>query len=70
MTYAWSVTSGGTYGTVSSSTGSTTSLTITGVSAGYPTATSQTVEVQVTATDCMGANSSDTVAVVYTCTGT
>ncbi len=70
MTYAWSVTSGGTYGTISSSTGSTTTLTVTGVSAGYPTATSQTIEVQVVATDCMGANSSDTVAVVYTCTGT
>ncbi len=70
MTYAWAVSSGATYGTISSATGSSTTLTISGVSAAYPTANSQEVDVDVTATDCMGGTSTDTVAVTYTCTGT
>ena len=70
MTYAWAVTSGGTYGSLSAASGSSVSLTITGVSAGYPTATTQAVDVGMTATDCMGATSTDSVTVTYTCTGT
>lgn len=70
MTYGWSVTSGATYGSLSASSGSSVTLTITGVSAGYPTATTQEVDVDVTATDCMGGTDTDSVAVTYTCTGT
>jgi hypothetical protein len=70
MTYAWSVVSGSTYGSLSSSTGSSTTLTISGITAVYSTGDTETVEVQLTATDCMGASSTDLVDVTYTCTGT
>lgn len=69
LLYTWAVTSGSTYGSISATTGSSVTLTISGVTATYGTPNNQTVEVTLTATDCMGAATSDTVAVTYGCTG-
>lgn len=70
LTYAWSVTSGSAYGTLSDSTGEQVTLTFTGASPTYGTANRTTVTVQLTATDCMGATDTDDVDVNYDCTGT
>lgn len=69
LTYAWSVTSGGVYGTLSAATGSSVTLAMDGAETTYGEATDTTVEVQLTATDCMGTSSTDSVSVTYTCTG-
>ncbi len=70
MTYAWAVTSGSTYGTLSASTGESTTLTVSGVTPTHSASTTETVDVQLTATDCMGGTDTDYVSVAYTCTGT
>jgi len=69
LTYAWSIISGGTYATLSSATGESTTLTVSGVPATYGSTDTETVLVNLLATDCMGALSPDTVQVTYTCTG-
>lgn len=68
LTYAWSITSGS-YGTLSASTGSAVTLTVSGIPATYGTTTADVTVVTVVVTDCMGASSSDDVAVTYSCTG-
>jgi hypothetical protein len=68
LTYAWSITSGS-YGTLSGSTGSSVTLTVSGVPATYGTTLDDTTVINVVVTDCMGASSSDDVSVTYSCTG-
>ncbi len=68
LTYDWVVTAG-TYGTLSSATGESTTLTVSGVPATYGSTLTDTITVTMTATDCMGAASRDDVQAVYTCTG-
>ncbi len=71
LLYAWSVTSGSTYGSLSASSGSSTTLTVSGVApTSASTSVSETVEVTLTATDCMGGADTDIIDVTYTCTGT
>lgn len=71
MLYAWVVTSGSTYGSLSASSGSTTTLTVSGVApTAASTSTTETVDITLTATDCMGGSDSDILSVTYTCTGT
>lgn len=69
LTYAWTITSGSTYGSLSASTGSSVTLTTSGITATYGTANQQDVDVQLDVTDCMGATSTDSVRVSFTCTG-
>jgi hypothetical protein len=69
LTYAWSITSGGTYGTLSASTGDSVVVTIAGAPATYGASADVEVDVELTTTDCMGASSSDSVTLTYTCTG-
>ena len=69
MSYAWAVTSGSTYGSLSGTSGSSVTLTVAAVTATYGSPNNQTVTVQLTATDCMGASATDTVDIVYGCTG-
>ncbi|MDP2315891.1 MAG: MopE-related protein [Pseudomonadota bacterium] len=69
LDYTWSVTSGGTYGALATSTGESVTLNVSGLTATYGTANAQTVTVNMIATDCMGASGSDDVSVTYTCTG-
>ncbi len=70
LTYSWSIISGSTYGTMTNSTTSSPTVTITGAPATYGSANNTEVEVQLTVSDCMGAESSDTVVLTYACTGT
>ncbi|MCP4803711.1 MAG: hypothetical protein GY913_14940 [Proteobacteria bacterium] len=70
LTYAWSVTSGSSYGTLDDSTSSTPTLTVSGVEATYGSTNSQEIEASLTVTDCFGASSAaDTVTLTYDCTG-
>ncbi len=69
LTYAWSITSGSDYGVLDGSTGESVGLNMTAVPATYGEATTQTVDVLLVATDCMGVSATDTVQVSYTCTG-
>ena len=66
MTYAWSVTSGS--ATLDDSTSDSPTLTFTGPSATYGSDTVETVEVELTATDCYGDSGTDTVTLTFTCT--
>lgn len=68
MDHAWSVTSGS-YGTLSASSGESVTLTVSGVPATYGSTTTETTQVQLVVTDCMGATSTDSVSVAYSCTG-
>ncbi len=71
MTYVWEVTSytDGLTVALADETSETASLSISGVTPTYGETTSTTVDILVTATDCMGATSTDTMTVTYTCTG-
>ena len=69
LTYAWSVVSGSTYGSLSASTGESVTATVSGIPATYGSTNAQPVEVQMVATDCMGATSTDNVIVTVSCTG-
>jgi hypothetical protein len=69
LTYSWAVTDGSSYGTLSSSSGSSVSVNFTGATATYGSANNTTVTVQLTATDCMGASATDDVVLTYACTG-
>jgi len=66
MTYTWSVTSGS--ASLDDSTSDSPILTFTGPAATYGTDTVDTVEVEVTATDCYGDTGTDTITLTYTCT--
>jgi hypothetical protein len=70
LSYSWSITSGSTYGTLSSSTGTGPQLTISGADASYGSANPNEVVVELTVTDCMAATGTDTVTITYYCTGT
>lgn len=68
MTYEWEVLSGEYYTTEDMET-STPGITVSGVEPGYGETVTVTLEVQVTATDCYGTSSTDTMNITYTCTG-
>ena len=68
MTYEWEVLSGEYYTTADMET-SSPSITVSGVEPGYGETVTVTLEVQVTATDCYGTSSTDTMNITYTCTG-
>jgi hypothetical protein len=70
MTYSWSATTDGT-GSVSfdDTTSSTPTVTLSGASATYGVATTETVTATLTATDCYGGTDTDTVDLAYACTG-
>jgi hypothetical protein len=67
LTYTWSVTTGS--GTLSTSVGGSTVLTIRGGAATDGSTTSTAVTVLLTATDCYGRSSTDTVTLTSSCTG-
>lgn len=69
LTYAWAITSGGSYGSLDSSTDESVTLTFSGAMPTYGSAQRTTVTVELTTTDCMGATDTDTVDVHYDCTG-
>ena len=68
LTYSWAVLSGD--GTLTDETTSTPTLTQTGPSAEYGETNTESVSVELTVTDCMGATHTDTIDVYYECTGT
>jgi hypothetical protein len=67
LTYSWSVTSGS--ASLSDSTVVNPTLTVTSPSVSYGITNSNTVNVQLKVTDCMGASDTDNLAVSYSCTG-
>jgi hypothetical protein len=69
LDYAWTITGGGTYATLSSSSASSPTLAVTGVPATYGSTDTESVNLNLVVTDCMGAASTDDVVVTYTCTG-
>ncbi len=68
LTYLWAVLSGD--GTLANETTSTPTLTQTGPATEYGETESESVEVELTVTDCMAASNTSTVTVYYECTGT
>ncbi len=68
LTYSWAVLSGD--GTLTDETTSSPTLTQGGPSASYGETNTESVTVELTATDCMGATHTDTVTVNFECTGT
>jgi len=69
LTYAWTVTSGS--GSLDDSTKSQPTLTVAGPAGDHSASVTETVDISLKVTDCMGTTSSaDTVAVSYTCTAT
>jgi hypothetical protein len=69
LSHAWAVTLGGSHATLSTSRGTTTVVTVTGVTANYGSPATQGVVVTLTTTDCMGATSTDDVEIEMQCTG-
>ncbi len=71
MTYAWSVSdSDGATVSIDDSTSSTPTVTVSGVSAVYGSATTADVDINLAVTDCYGATSAaDSVTLTYSCTG-
>ncbi len=69
LSATWTVIAGSTYGTLSTSTGSSTTLSFANAPAYYGIATVTLVTVQLDVMDCMGATGTDTVDVSYSCTG-
>jgi hypothetical protein len=56
-------------GSLSATSGSSVTLTFSSASATYGSSTNNVISVEVTATDCQGLTSTDTVDITYTCTG-
>jgi hypothetical protein len=69
VTYAWTITSGSSYGTLSDTTIASPTLTMSNLVCTYGSTTTYTVELALTLTDCPGASATDTVTVTYACTG-
>jgi hypothetical protein len=69
LTYSWSVSSGSTYGSISSTSGSTARVLFSGAPATYGSANNTDVVLDVTVTDCFGASAVDSVTLTYACTG-
>jgi len=67
--YAWEVTGGTGSGSIDAPSSSSATLTMTGPETAYGSTTSETVEVTLTVTDCMGATGSDVVTFTYECSG-
>jgi hypothetical protein len=71
LEYTWELVSGSTsYSSITSTSGSSTTVTFTATPSSYGVATDYAATVRVTATDCMGATDTDEVTVTYSCTGT
>jgi len=64
---AWAITSG--TASIDDPASWTPTVTVPGEAASYGVTTSQTVEVELTVTDCMGASGTDSVTLTYSCTG-
>jgi len=69
MTYGWAISSGSGYASLSVSSGASTIVSVSGVTATYGSATVQDVIVTLTVSDCMGASSTDDVQLEMQCTG-
>jgi len=69
LTYAWSITSGSSYGTLDDSSSITPTLTMSNLTCTYGSTTTYTVELELSVTDCPGDSSTDTITVTHTCTG-
>ncbi len=68
LIYAWAVTAGD--GSLTDETTSSPTLTFGGPSAEYGETNSDTVTVELTVTDCMGATNTESLTLEYQCTGT
>lgn len=69
LSYAWSILSGSSYGTIADSTAETTTLTVANVPATYGTSSKGEVIISLKVTDCMGASSNAGTKVSIECTG-
>ncbi len=68
LSYAWAVMSG-TYASITATSGSSATLTFSGLPATYGSTSSDTANVELTVTDCMGAQATSQVNLTYSCTG-
>jgi hypothetical protein len=69
LIYAWTITSGSSYGSLDDSSSQTPTLTMTNLTCSYGSTATYTVELSLAVTDCPGDAGSDTVTVTYSCTG-
>ena len=65
--FSWAVTSGS--ASLDDSSSETPILTVTGPAATYGATSTETVDLQLVVTDCMGETSTDTITIIYNCTG-
>jgi len=69
LEYTWNITSGSSLGTLAATSGSSVVLDFSAAAATYGSATANVITLELTARDCQGLTSTDTVNVTYTCTG-
>ncbi len=69
LSYSWAISAGGDYATLAGSQTETAYLVVSGVPATYGSTETQTIVVELQVQDCEGESSSDSVEVVFECTG-
>jgi hypothetical protein len=69
LTYSWSISSGSSYGTLSTTSETGAQLLFSGAPATYGSANNTDVVLDLTVTDCYGATNTDSVTLTYACTG-
>ena len=69
LVYAWTITTGSSYGTLDDSSSVTPTLTMSSLTCTYGSTATYTVELSLEVTDCPGDSDTDTVTITHTCTG-
>ena len=69
LSYAWTVTSGSSYASLSDDDTDAPTLVVSGVPATFGATLSTTIELELLVEDCEGEQDSDTVEIVFECTG-
>jgi hypothetical protein len=69
LTYSWAVSSGSSYGTLTTTSETGAQLLFSGAPATYGSANNTDVVLDLTVTDCYGATNTDSVTLTYACTG-
>jgi hypothetical protein len=66
---SWSITAGSTYASITSEDSWTPRVTMSGVAGNWGSPNMESATIELTVTDCMGAEATDSVMVSYSCTG-
>ena len=69
LAYAWTISSGASYASLGNDDTATPSLVVSGVPATFGSTLTETIEVELEVSDCDGDSATDTVQVVFECTG-